>query len=61
MSGLTNRSHPVYEISESDMDSTLGSHALIMASGHDQINELSMLHNDCGSVSPDSPQDILRD
>ena len=40
----------------------IGSHALIMESGHDQINELSMLHsNNYESVFTDSPQDILRD
>ena len=31
---------------------------LIMASGPDQSNELD---GDDGSISPDSPQDILRD
>ena len=35
----------------------IGSHALIMASGHDQSDELSMLDSGDGSVSP---QDISK-
>ena len=48
----------VYKICKSDY---IGSHALIMASGTDQSNELSVLEADDGNVSPYFPEDILKD
>ena len=51
MSG-SSRSHLLYKISVV----FIGTCELIMGSGHNQIDELSMLEVD-GSESPDSPQD----
>ena len=38
----------------------IGLHALIIVSGPDQSNELSMFDGDDGIISPDSLQDIWR-
>ena len=51
---------PVNKISRSDPD-CIGSCTLIMVSGLDQSNELSVLDGNDGSLSLDSPQDILMD
>ena len=48
---------PVNKIPRSDPD-CIGSYTLVMVSGPDQSNELSVFDGNDGKLPPNSPQDI---